>query len=96
MYIKSEAFKDTWAIFVDQSTMWKFRELIKHNQPFLNELNIFKATFDNVTAMITLPYNEQTKEIESFLFKKAGKAKDEGFWGQHEVGYKGKTWEKYC
>lgn len=93
MTIKSEAFKNTYAIFVGQKTLPVYKDIIKRNN--IKEADLFKATFDSNIAMITLPLNEQTKEHESILFAQANNAKEEGFWGQVGVGYKGKSWEKY-
>ena len=92
MTIKSEAFKNTYAIFVNQKSVPTFKGIIARNN--FEEADIFKATFDSDIAMIVLPLNEQTKEIESVLFAQADKAKEGGFWGQVGVGHKGKSWEK--
>lgn len=92
MTIKSEAFKNAYAIFVSQKSLPTFKQIITKNK--FEEVDIFKATFDNNTAMIVLPLNDQTKQIESILFAEANES-EEGFWGQVGVGYKGKRWEKY-
>ena len=92
MTIHSEAFKNAYAIFFSQKKIPLFREVIKRN--FIGEADIFKATFDNVTAMVVLPATENVKETEKLLFEQTKEGGGEGFWGQMEVGYKGKTWEK--
>ncbi len=92
MTIHSEAFKNTYAIFFSQQKIPVFRDIIVKNN--IQEADIFRATFDNVTAMIAIPNTDNAKDTEKLLFEQSKGGKGEGFWGQREVGYNGKRWEK--
>lgn len=94
MTIKSEAFKKTYAIFINPKAAPVYKKIIKRNN--LENVDIFKAVFDENLAMITIPHNNKTKEIETLLFEQSSEKEKNGeFWGQVGVGYKGKIWEKY-
>jgi hypothetical protein len=92
MTIKSEAFKNTYAIFVNSKCIPVYKEIISRNN--FEETDIFKATFDESTAMIVMPVSDKTKEVEQVLFEQSKEGQGEGFWGQVGVGYKGKSWMK--
>jgi hypothetical protein len=92
MNIKSEAFKNAYAIFVSPKKIHLFKEIIQRNN--INEADIYKATFDENIAMVVLPNTDNVKETEQLLFDQSNQGDGEGFWGQNEVGYKGKYWEK--
>lgn len=92
MTILSEAFKNAYAIFFNSKKIPLFKTLIVNLN--LTEADIYKATFDDTIAMLVIPNNEDSKTIERALFEQSKGGDGEGFWGQTEIGYKGKRWEK--
>jgi hypothetical protein len=92
MTIKSEAFKNAYAIFVNPEKIPLFQEIITRNN--ITEADMFKATFDKNVAMVVLPNTHGVKETERLLFEQSNQGDGDVFWGQSEIGYEGRCWEK--
>ena len=90
--VPSEAFKDSYCIFIDRNTANKFDAVITKQGLKDKGVKVLKGTWEpDATACIVIPNTLDYKNIEAALFKLPGAR--HGFWGQSGMGYEGKTWE---
>ena len=98
--IPSEAFKKSYAIFIDRRAASAFDEYIGEKQYKVQGVRIMNAVFNAELSVIIIPENVSYDEIERCLFdwqrkNKNPAVKKSQFWGQKGMGYIGKTWVPY-
>jgi hypothetical protein len=90
--VPSEAFKNSYCIFIDRNKANGFNSVITKQGLKDKGVRVLKGTWEpDATACIVIPNTLDYKKIEEALYKLPG-AKH-GFWGQMGMGYEGKSWE---
>jgi hypothetical protein len=88
--IPSDIFSNSYCIFIDDSSVDKFKNKIKE---YNNEgIKIIRGNFSKNPLCVVIPNCMDFLKIEKELFDI--KENNSGFWGQYGIGYSGKTWKE--
>jgi len=89
--IPSDTFSNSYCIFIDESSVGKFKNKIKEYNNN-DGIKIIRGNFSDGPLCVVIPNWMDFVKIEKELF--AVKENNSGFWGQYGIGYSGKTWKE--
>ena len=95
MKLKSEYFKDSYAIHIGRKAAKLYAEYIYNKGLDKKGVAVLNNTTDKTRSCIVVPIEQNFKVIEKDLFDYMDtnpNLKSGGFWGQYGVGYLGETW----
>ena len=96
--IPSFAFKDDYCIFISKKAAPHFAKKINATSWRHQSVEVCESTDEkDDLAVIVIPKAIDFWKVEECLFEFKTKntnkdVVDSGFWGQYDIGYKGKTW----
>ena len=96
--IPSFAFNKDYCIFISKKAAPHFAQKINATSWQHQSVAVFESTNDkDDLAVIVIPKAIDFWKVEESLFEFKTKntnkdVVDSGFWGQHDIGYKSKTW----